>query len=378
MAATYYFKLKNQSGVVVHQSNVWRTLNYTKRVNGLHSVTLQVPYDHPVVPFYELDSQIEVYRRDAEKGLDWYLDFEGMFRTPVSQLFENGRETFTMYGFGYNDLLARRGIWYPSGSAFTEKADVAETVMKEFVDENAGPSANHVDRKGGSGVTQGLSIELDLGGGAVWTGARAYRNLYSVLEEIAQDTNTFFDTVGVGDGLFMFQFYPNQRGTDRSTVGLDPTTGLNAAGNAPVVFAAEFGNLLTLAHSVNRSEEFTVVLALGQGIEEDREDFVASDAVAEVASPWNRRELSYNANQETTQAGLESVANAQLMARAQKIGFNFTPLFAGATVLGRDYDWGDVITARYRGDDFHLGIVSKTVTVDSGGENVAFEVNSVT
>lgn len=359
-----------------HQTNVWRTLRYSKRVNGVHDFALQLQLDHPGTDSYELDGQLEVYRRDLINGLDWYLDFEGLMRTPVDQLFENGRETFTIYGFGYNELLARRGIWYRPGTSYTEKTGVAETVVKEFVNENAGSIATAPPRIA-SGVTQGLSISPDLVRGSTWTGARAYRNLLVTVEEICQDSETFFDIVGLGPATFLFNFYENQRGTDRSTVGLTPVNGRNGVGNRPVVFSSDLGNILNIAHATNRSDEITAVLALGQGIEEDRDTVVVSDPIDIVESPWNRREQTYNASQEQTIQGLTSAATAQLESNKKSISFSFTPLLAAATILGRDYDWGDIVTARYRDEDFHLSIVGKTVSVSESGEGISLAMNSV-
>lgn len=376
MAAEYKVYIKGQDGILTHQTNVWRTLRYTKRVNGVHDISLQLELDHPAVESFSLDGQIEAWRRNVQEGVDWYLDFEGMMRTPVDQLFENGRETYTIYGFGYNELLARRGIWYRPGTSYTEKSDVAETIIKQFVNENSGPGATNPPRIS-DGVTQGLAISPDQARGSSWTGARAYRNLLATVQEVAQDSETFFDVVGIGPAEFLFNFYENQRGTDRSTIGLSLATGRNGAGNRPVVFSAGLGNLQSLAHSVNRSDEITAVLALGQGIEEDRDTVEVDNSVAIAASPWNRREQTYNASQEQSIGGLTSAASAQLLANQKATTFTFTPLLAAATILGREFDWGDIVTARYQGEDFHLNIIGKTTSIDANGESISLEMNSV-
>lgn len=376
MTAEYLVKIKNTNGEIVQLFTSWRTLSYSKRVNAVHDVSLQLPYESDLEALFETDSQIEVWKEDKEAGLASYLDFEGLIRTEVSQIFENSRETFTVYGYGYTELLARRGIWYPTGSSFTEKSAAAETAMKEYVYENIGAGAGNGNRFS-NGVLPGLGIEVDLARGATWSGSRAYRNLLAVLQEIGENTQTFFDVIGSGAGQFSFRFYQDQRGADRSTIGLTPGTGLNGAGNPPVVFSVETGNVLTIARSFNKSDEINSVLVLGQGIEEDREFALVEDAASIAVSPWNRRELSYNASQETTQAALQSLGESQLENKKAQTNLNFVPLFASATVIGRDYDWGDIITARYRDEEFHLGIIGKKVMVGEQGESISLEMSSV-
>lgn len=362
---------------MVGETNVWRTLTYTKRVNGIHSATFQLESAHPFASLYELDGQMEIWRRVPEYNIDWYVDFEGMMRTPVDQLFSNARETFTIYAYGYCELLSRRTVRYFSGTQYSEKTNLPiETAMKQFVYENAGAGAVSPPRIT-DGVMQGFTVDIDQARGANWSGARAFRNLQSVLEEMAQDGGVFYDVVGNGPAGFLFRYYEGQRGRDLSTRGLDQTTGLNAAGNIPAVFSADFGNMSELAHSVNRSDEVTSVLALGQGVGLDRSNQEARNAVAIADSPWNLREMDYNANQEQSNDGLLSAANAQLQQNSMQVIFSFVPLSAGATILGRDYDWGDIVTARFQGVDYHQSIITKSVSVNDAGEGISLEINSV-
>lgn len=382
MAARYEVILKDNTGTIVVRFDDFQNLRYTKRVNDIHSWAIQLNQNHPAVSLFELDGQIEVYRSDVQNGIAKYLDFEGIFRTPVNQLFENGNEIFTAYGSGYNEFLLRRQIWYFSGHVdMLINNDPAETAMKTFVNLNLGPSADAGPNQARNGVAEtgtavmtGLSIEADGADGDLWSGSRAWRSLFLVLQEIAEDTETFFDIVGVGDALYEFRFYENQRGEDRSVTGLDSVTGLNGAGNIPVIFSVPLGNIQSMAHSVNRSDEVTVMVVLGQGLGEGRDTSFVQDAVAKADSPINRREGTFNSSEQSGPDFYSPIANRELNRRAKKTNFSFSPLAQSSVLLGRDYNWGDLITARYLDEEFNLFIAEMSVMVAGASELINFQI----
>lgn len=379
MAGRYQITVRDHTGTAVALITEWVRLEYTRNVNTPDSHVLVLPADLSIAQLLHTDEatdyQIEVRRRDLALNpvLNWTLDYEGFHLTSVHDMLESGRGRIISYGRGYDDLLMRRSILYPSGSTGSAKIGPGETVMKEYVDENAGPGATSPSRLLASGVTPGLTIQEDLAAGVVWEGARAYRSLFDVVQEIAHAALVDFKIVGNGAAAFEFRAKAYPWGTDRSTQGLEPLTGLNGAGNSPVIFSETFGNMLRSSHVYAHTDEANVVIVLGQGLEDQRAILQRQNGDAQALTPWNRREVTRNANQESTVAGLQAVGDAVLHDLKARETFNFSVMQAGPWFYLRDYNLGDLVTA-YHDTQRHFQITSVTVIVESGRETIRLEV----
>lgn len=377
MATRYQVRLKDQTGAQVALLTEWRSLEYRKRVNRVDSYSLSIDGDLALVDDFVLDGQIEILRRDlaATPSFDWTLDFEGFHRTTQRSTAQNGLSTFTSVGRGYDDLLARRAILYRAGTAGADKSGAGETVMKAYVNENAGPGA--IAPRLFSGVTPGLTIQVDGAAGSLWEGSKPFRPLLDTLREIADATAVDFQVVGTGPVTFEFQAQAKPIGTDRTNVGVDPVSGLNAAGNAPVVFSLEFGNMQSPSYSLIRTPEVTAAIVLGQGVEGSRE--VVQRTSGDLAdSPFNRIESVRNANEEAATAGLNSFGDAILDKLQAREIFDFQTMQIPGLLYGRDYFLGDTVTARYKSIERQKQIVGVTVNVTEGEETIVIEVGDVT
>ncbi len=367
MAISYYIVVKSQAGSKVAILDEWQKLSLSHVVNGLGAFSFAMDGDDSRTALCVVDGQIEIYRQDAAQSIANYLEFEGLIRRVEVGIDKQGLKTFTVKGRGYADLLARRIIAYYAGSAYTDKAAVAETVMKAFVSQNLAAAATTPPRIA-DGVLTGFSVQADAAGGSVWTGARAYRNLLEVLQNIANDSGMDFDVVGTGAALFQFRTYAGQRGTDRTITGLVPATGRNGAGNAPVTFNVDSGNMANPVYTDDRLNEVNAVYVLGGGAESARTVAVRSDAARIADSPINRRENARDARNETTTAGLNSRGDAELekLQRQEKFDFEFVP--TDGIQYGRDFAWGDMITAKFDSYQANKKIVRATISVGASGK----------
>lgn len=350
MKTDYFVRLKDPStGNVLTEISDYLDLTINHRINSSGYAAIALDGDHSAIRHFGRDTIIEIYRSVLDLGLDWYIEFEGLNRTPVRQTFENGKRSFTANAQGYMDLLARRIIAYNAGTVYTNKNNTAETVMKSFVKQNIGPDATSPPRLA-NGVCSGFFIETDAAQGSVWKGSRAYKNLLEVLQEISDETNMFFDVMGWQNKNFLFKVFPNVRNKDRRYIGINPSTGLNSAGNAPVSFSLDRGNVQSAVLSENATNQVTRVFALGQGVEGARRVVIKEDANATAESPFNLHEISRQATSEDSDAGLTKVANAELNAGKPVNTFNFSVLQTEGSFYGKHYTWGDFVTGRY--DDF--------------------------
>jgi hypothetical protein len=375
MTARYQIRIKNQKGVPValltDESPFLISLYFTHLKNTPGSCRIEV--DGSLASLFETDGQIEILRRDVEYGiLDWYIEWEGFHVEPVWETLDDGTLRFTSTATEYLDLVRREEMGYSAGSDFTEKVGPGETVIKQWMYENIGPGANNPDRVDLSAMP-GLSIQPDQARGGIWTGARAWRPLLQNIQEVASATNLAFNIVGVGPAQFEFRVYNIRQGADRSTQGLDSSTGRNAVGNVPVVFSTSQGNMLKPTVHTNASDVINIVYVLGQGVEDARSVEVRKNPDSIAISPWNRRVVSINANTETDTAGLDSVGDAVLAERKPVAVLTFTPQKTHSTVYGRDYFFGDLVTAIYWGVTYHLEIAEVDITINQdGGEDLRF------
>lgn len=376
MASIYQIRVKDTSGVELALIDNFTSLSFTHRRNDPGTFQFQMTARDPRAELFSTDCQVEIWRRDIENNLGWYIEKEGFHRTHVYQVFENGREVYSSYGQGYLDLLNRRHVLYYSGSNYVYKSGSGETCMKGFVNENAGPGANNANRLR-NGVFTGLAIEGDGARGTDWYGSRAYKNLLEVCQEIALDTGLAFDIIGNGPASFVFQVYPTQRGADRTADGVDYITAVNGAGNVPVIFSLDRGNMGQPSYSVARTAEATVAVVLGGGLEDERESVIALSP-QRGASPWNDIELVRQGGQQETDE-LTSIANETLEKHQFEEHFRFEPLASESTLYGRDYWFGDLVTVKYRDVIRNKEIVGIDINVsnNAGGEKIALTLGDV-
>ncbi len=377
MATRYQIILRNQAGAQVAIFTRWRSLLYNLRLNDVGQYQLEIDGELAVINSFVLDGQVEIRRRDidATPEIPWYTDFAGFHRTEGRRHNDLGASIFSSSGPDYKHLLSRRAILFRDSTAGAGKSGPGETVMKEYVNENAGPGALAPPRVF-DGVFPGFTIQPDGGAGSNWEGNKPYRPLLATLREIADATGVDFDVVATAAATFQFQAKAEPLGLDRTTTGLDPTTGLNAAGNAPLVFSLDYDNMGRPNYTLHRIQEITAAIVLGQGGEGNRV-LVERTSGAVGDSPWNRIEAVKNANQDDAAAALDARGDAFLQELQARESFSFDALQVPSTLYGRDFFMGDRVTARYQTIERDYQIVAVNVRVQEGVEEIAIEVSIV-
>jgi hypothetical protein len=374
LVARYQVRLKNQAGVNVAIFDDWRSLQWQSVVNdkGFYSLTLDA--NDARLPLFEPDGQIEIWR-SIPGNLAWSLAFEAHVEDAYDSLAENGNRQYVSVGSGYNGVLGRRTISAYSDTARANKSGTAETVMKAYVNENIGPGATFPARPMQSGVMTGLTVEADSAAGNTWTGQRGQQNLLETLKKIAIIGEVDFAVVGTGPATYEFRVYPDQLGIDRTTVGLDPATGLNAAGNIPVVFSPMLNNVRSMEHTIKYGDSFNAVFVWGQGVGSLRALRLRTDPVGVGVSPIGLREFSRSGGSQTTNANLDQMGDEDLEKYKARDELTFTPLLNEQTLYGVHFNVGDRVTSDYFGYISHKRIVGVKgdIASGSGGEQLAFD-----
>jgi hypothetical protein len=349
--------------------DTWVKFGYYKEVNGVGSFELTIALPDARNLKFELDGIVQLYRKVPGCSVDWYSEFMGFHRRIFDSVDEKGVQLFTSSGVGFNDLLARTIINYPPDTIKAYKDAPAETAMKEYAEENCGASATVANGRESSGVLPDFQVETDTASGADWEGDRAWQNLLDVEQEIARFADIDF-AVNWDDSSkkFKFQTYVDQYGEDRTITGIDPATGKNSAGNYPVIFSLERGNLRSINRNFNRISESNVVVVTGDG-DGATVDVEVRSAATTTDSPWNRREVC------RPQAGFVSemqiYGDGELADLAAKDILTFSPLSQSSCLYGKHYFLGDKVSVLFRGTYFSMRVFGVRNNVSDKTEDLS-------
>lgn len=369
MAPRYRVRVKDQAGLTLAETTHFRRLEFKHEVDEPGYFTFELGADHPAANLFVTDGQIEVLRQDPEANLPWYTEFEGLHRNLVRMLTDNGDRAVTSTGPGFLDLLEGRIVAWLQGTPQALKNGPAETVLKQLVNENAGPGATAAAGRARTGTRVGLTIQADMAGGPNWQGDLAYTSLLEALGKVANATGWRFDLIRTGPITWEFRTYEGQRGEDRTKVGLVPPIPTNGAGNVPVVFAPEFGTVRNVTYGFDRTSERTVAIMLGRGEGANR-DVAVVTAAAATDSPWNDREVMRNASNQMDAAALTLLGAGVLEETAAKETMDFSTIQIRGLLYGRDYSWGDKVVARFEGIEQDKEILAVQIVVDQMGEAI--------
>lgn len=366
MTVRYKVDIKDVDGNRVALFDDWRGLKIRRNLNEPDIVKLIINGNDERADLFELDGQILVYRKADHVDLDYYVEAQGFLRGSLIQQFENGKKNYTAYARGWEDLLARRIIGYKSGTEGAQKEDPAETVMKEYVKENAGSLATTGNGRIRSAAiselsVEALSAEAAAGAGVIWGGSRAYRNLLEVIQEIANVTSLDFEIEKTGAKAW--EFKTGAIGNDRTDTDYDRSTGKNGAGYAPVVFSSERGTIQEISYKNSRMDEVNVVFALGKGEGALRAIVTRTDPDAIDDSFINDREISRNGSSQDFTYELEDFGDDWLEELGVNPEFKFIVKQTESQFYGKDYFIGDSVTAKLDDIVEHRRIVGADINV---------------
>lgn len=348
MSGVWQIRLKSAAGALVGVIDDYDSCYFVNQVNTPGAFGIDLDASSSKCALFELDGQVEFWRRDQELSDSWTLEGEYLFRGATHVEREDGAVVYRASGVGYASLLNRRIIAASAGSAGAAKSGKAETVAKAFVEEQCGPTA-------GARALSGFSAEADGAHGNDVTLARAYRKVLEVVQEIASIGGGDFAVVGSGAATFQFRWYNGQLGTDK---------------HVTVIFQPELGNMVKPMLVEHRHEEITAVLVGGQGEGALRTATWRTDAARIALSPWNRIELFRDQRQESDADGLNSTGDAALEEGTPRPGLTFQVVQTPGCAYREHYTLGDLVTAKFLSYSQTHQIVRVSVTVNKDGEQI--------
>jgi len=332
----------------------FNSLEYIKTQNAIGSLVVNLPRGLLQYDQFSVGDIFEVWR---EKNGVLELQNETAYFLQNWEFWADskGAEYIQLTAFDANWLLDTAIVWAPAGSTDSAKTDYPDDMMKVIVDRHLG--------SGTSGTRQKLSVapELSAGGDQI-TKAFAYRNVLTVLQEIAEVANEAgvwlgFDVVRTAPGEFEFRTYTGQRGQNHGRASGDPR-----------LVGRQYGNLSEATFGTYHADERNVVYVGGQGEEDARVLVTRSNPTRYLASKWNRREYFKDSRDDATTAALEADGDAALDEFRPRQVLTGTLHDTPGMQYNIHYQFGDILSVEAFGYhvDCHVGSVRVRVDQDGG------------
>jgi hypothetical protein len=294
----------------------YNKLDFIPRFNAVGSFALELPTD--CVAARELIK--------LKYGIIVKKDGQTVFSGNVKsrkRAFNSSIDTMIFSGTDDNVYLATRLVYpEPSGdfslSAYDVRTGKAETVMKQYVNYNAG-SAALLERKI-------LSVEADKGLGGTVTGRGRFHSLLELLQKLATSSPEWgelgFQVVQANDGLQFRVYHPQDR-------------------TKTAFFSPLLGNLTSFEYENNDPESnFVIVGGGGEGAERVIKQQGDNNSIAN----YGRMESFVDQRNTSEEEELNQSLDEELINKSEKNSFNFTPIDTPQLAFGRDYGLGDKVS----------------------------------
>lgn len=286
-----------------------------------------------------------------------------------------GPQSIRVRAYHATSLLDRRTIAYDAGTAYTSKGpDYADDLIKAFVSENLLSGIVGADRDGVetyADVSSYLTTQADLSLGAVVSKAGTRRRLLDVCIDLANASTT------AGTYLTFEIYAPTERTLELRTATTQRGVDRRSGTANPVILSELRGNLENAHLVIDYSEAASMIIAGGQGEEENRLIGTAFDAPRAGVSPFGRIERFRDAANVATQAAVDDEADSQLRASRPIVYASGDLIETPGLMRGIDFDLGDMVTVEIAGQqyDVRLDLIRESVT--SSGRKTACGLRSV-
>ena len=365
--------------------------SYTRSAYYLSTIQIQFTFKEwtaMVQPFFKVDWRIEVWRSPAY-GYPMRREEMYMLRKPeIYTREEDGIQTIILRGRNGMDLLNRRYVIQYSETAYTDKTDKIDDMMKEIVREqclygSCRDYAGAVDND--RAFPQGeFTVQDDMSLGPSTTLTFADRNVLDLMKELSElsvnmnytsptvNRKIYYGVVPVelkgytgtlaepnAQSGYQFQTFADLRGIDR-TDGVE--------------FSLENENLKTPTYGESHFDEVNAIFVKGTGTDSARATLEVENLSLIRKSRWNRCENVRSATYESDASKLQGEADIAL-GEGRPI-FNLDAVFLNSpggvnsprSLYGIDWDMGDLLKVNYAGKQFEIEVINVYVSVNENGE----------
>lgn len=236
---------------------------------------------------------------------------------------ENGKgsDQLLVRGFDLKGILAKRITIPPAGQAYDGQTSNVETLMKQFVNNNAvTTTAERIIAK--------LSIAPNLNRGSSFFYQTRFKNLVVELEKLSVSSGLGWDVLFNGTS-YVFDVL---EGRDLTSIqGINP----------PVIFSAEFDNVKSQKVIESSFDYKNVAIVAGQGEGAEREVVYIGGA-----SGLSRNEIYIDARDIEDGGNLLDRGEQKLAEYAKVESFETSVLTYGPFEYGVDWQLGDIVTVQ--------------------------------
>lgn len=350
MAYELYLRHFDRAGILKRAviNPLWA--RYTDEVNGQGPLVFALPADAVAAQALQEFDILQVMLRNRELGLlDFTPAYTAILRVVDLWADADGVQYLQYTAPGEQSILGwRHVLWYANLNNRSSFSNVpAETIMKTVVDYNLTALAAHApsdtttrQRDGDLGPGMGITVTTatDQGRGNNLSQAFSGANVLTVLRRLAERGGGDFALAWQGNADWEFEFYPGQRGEDKSS------------GADRVLFSLE-NNTMLVPRLETRGADATAAISAGQGEDQAREvdEVLGPDYAADYDI-----ETFVDARGEVTQAGrvLRGGLRLDEMRRRRKLSFGVRQTadqyYSPVPVTGRKtYRAGDIVAAAF-------------------------------
>ena len=340
----------NRKGVI----QAFNSLEYIKTQNQIGSLVINLPrglmqYDQFAVGdifeiWREKNGTLELQNETAYFLQNWEFWTDG-----------DGHEFIRLTASDANWLLDTAIVYAAAGSANASMTNYPDDMCKTIVRNELSASSPYPARRK-------LSVAPDLSaGGASITKEFAYRNVLSVIQELAEladegGTWLGFDVVRTQPGAFEFRTYTGQRGQNHGRNSGDP----RLAGK-------QYGNLSEASFGTYHADERNNIFVGGQGEGAARTIVNRQNTARIYASKWNQRDYFKDSRDGSTATSLNADGDAALDEFKPKQIMTGTLHDTPGMQYGIHYWFGDVLSVEAFG--YHVDCHVKSVRVNVDQDN---------
>jgi len=271
----------------------------------------------------------------------------------------------TLSGPDCQYILDSRIINSAAWQSATQNYDRLDDMMKNYVKAQIGSTAG----AGRDWSGNGLAIEPNLGEAPFANASFEWERLWDLLVRLAgmsanlgNDLYFFIEPYLVGEFLnFKFR-------TTIDKIGLDRTS---PNGYNPVILSYNLGNLTDDELVYDYFDEKNAAFAAGRGEGSTRPYQIITDDYSINLSPWGRREIFVNVSNETVTAGLVAAGQAALKKTKPKFILNGTITNTQNYRIGKDFDYGDLVTVEFESKSMNGMISNVKYDWDTDGSEVS-------
>lgn len=352
----YFLLLRDRTGTELARIVDFQNLTYINHRNLVGTCRFDLREANPAVSLFADKCQLEVYRRNKDMNLDWYVDYYGIVRSLGRS--KTDHTMFNVYAPGLLHMLDWRIVAYKANTSnqSTFSSCAAESIMKKVVNYNcttlaaSGAGASLRER---DGEIPGLSVQANAACGAAIDWDCAWDKVLTVCQSVAESGSGDFNVVKTASYSWEFRYYKDQLGSDRS---------------ASLVFSTEQGNMADPVKIFDRSEERTIAIVGGEGREEVRDTAVRTGT--NFAASVNDIEGFADARNYSASESFEAFGDKKLAEWKARAVIDFRVVQTEKVFYGRDYFVGDKAKVVFDDDTAACMIIdSATVRVHNTGQD---------